>query len=58
MTVAGAEPVDMRSKAALDYGHYIEHQILPIAMSIADAVGFDARSWLDIRSQIELDFDS
>jgi DNA polymerase II len=58
MTVAGAEPVDMRSKAALDYGHYIEHQILPIAMSIADAAGFDARSWLDIRSQIELDFDS
>jgi DNA polymerase elongation subunit (family B) len=58
MTVAGAEPVDMRSGAALDYGHYIEHQILPIAASIADAVGIDAWSWFDIRSQMELDFGS
>ena len=46
----------MRSGAALDYGHYVEHQLLPIAASVADAVGFDARSWLDERSQFELDF--
>jgi DNA polymerase II len=58
VTVAGAEPVDMRNGAALDYGHYIEHQIMPIAASIADALGIDARSWFDYRSQIELDFDS
>jgi DNA polymerase elongation subunit (family B) len=56
MTAAGAEPIDMRSASALDYGHYIERQILPIAASIADAVGLDARLWLDEASQKELDF--
>jgi DNA polymerase-2 len=56
MTLAGAEPVDTRSGAALDYGHYIEHQLLPIAASIADAVGIDAWSWFDERPQIEFDF--
>jgi DNA polymerase-2 len=56
MTVAGAEPVDMRSGAALDYPHYIEHQVLPIVSSIADAVGLDARAWLDERPQIEFNF--
>jgi DNA polymerase elongation subunit (family B) len=48
--------VDTRSGAALDYGHYIEHQLLPIAASIADAVGIDAWSWFDERPQIEFDF--
>jgi DNA polymerase-2 len=56
MTGAGAEPVDARSGAGLDYGHYIERQLLPIAASIADAMGLDARGWLEAGPQFELDF--
>jgi len=56
MTGAGAEPMEARSGATLDYDHYIEHQLLPIASSIADAIGLDARAWLEAGSQIELDF--
>ncbi len=56
MTMKGAEPSHSRSGSALDYGHYIEHQLLPIAASIADAVGLDARSWLAESPQFELDF--
>jgi DNA polymerase II len=56
MTRSGAEPLGLRSGAALDYDHYVERQLLPIAASIADALGFDARSWLEDRSQPELDF--
>ena len=61
MTLAGATPVGSggigaRGGAALDYRHYVEHQLMPIAASIADAVGFDALSWLADRSQFELDF--
>ena len=56
MTGAGAEPIDARSGARLDYDHYIAHQLLPIAVSVADAIGLDARAWLDAGSQIELDF--
>jgi DNA polymerase elongation subunit (family B) len=56
MTGAGAEPAGARRGAALDYSHYAEHQLLPIAASIADAIGLDARAWLADRSQLELDF--
>jgi DNA polymerase-2 len=64
MTQAGAEPAEARSGAALDYAHYIEHQILPIAASIADAIGLDSQAWLaaaglsEDSSQFELDFGS
>jgi DNA polymerase elongation subunit (family B) len=58
MTGAGAEPVGSASARAgfLDYSHYVAHQLLPIAASIADAIGLDARSWLEGGAQIELDF--
>jgi DNA polymerase-2 len=38
MTASGAEPVSRRSAAPLDYEHYVEHQLLPIASSVADAL--------------------
>jgi len=38
MTASGAEPVSRRSAAPLDYEHYIAHQLLPIASSVADAL--------------------
>jgi DNA polymerase-2 len=38
MTASGAEPVSRRSEAPLDYEHYIEHQLLPIASSVAEAL--------------------
>jgi DNA polymerase elongation subunit (family B) len=61
MTGAGAEPlgpggIGARGGAPLDYDHYVAHQLLPIAASIADAIGLDARAWLADRSQFELDF--
>jgi DNA polymerase-2 len=56
MTRAGAEPAGMRSGSPLDYDYYVEHQLLPIAVSIADALGLDARSWLGRGPQEELDF--
>ena len=46
MTKAGAEPFgngESRWKGELDYDHYVERQLLPIAASIADAIGLDAR---------------
>jgi len=56
MTKSGAEPIEMRSLSPLDYEHYAERQLLPIAASIADAIGLDARSWFGKAGQIELDF--
>jgi DNA polymerase II len=56
MTTAGAEPEDARSGAALDYDHYADKQLFPIAASIADAIGLDARPWFGSGGQIELDF--
>jgi DNA polymerase-2 len=38
MTASGAEPVSRRSAAPLDYEHYVEHQLLPIASSVAEAL--------------------
>jgi hypothetical protein len=37
MPRAGAEPIGVRSGALLDYEHYLERQLLPIARSDADA---------------------
>ena len=56
MTAAGAEPLGMRSGSALDYGHYASKQLFPIAASIADAIGLDARPWFGGSAQFELDF--
>jgi DNA polymerase-2 len=56
MTKAGAEPIESRSGAPLDYDHYVERQLLPIAVSIAEVLGFDARRWFEGSDQIELEF--
>ncbi|MBK9517973.1 MAG: DNA polymerase II [Anaeromyxobacter sp.] len=54
MTRAGAEPVEARSGARLDYQHYLERQLLPIARSVAEARGWDARPWFGGTAQLGL----
>ncbi len=54
MTRAGPEPVDGRSGAPLDYAHYRDKQLLPIARSIADVVGLGAEAWFGAARQLEL----
>jgi DNA polymerase-2 len=54
MTRAGAEPLEALSGARLDYEHYLERQLLPIARSVADALGWDARPWFGVASQLGL----
>ena len=54
MTRAGPEPLQLRSGAPLDYPHYVERQLLPIARSIADARGWDARPWFGEGAQLGL----
>jgi DNA polymerase-2 len=54
MTSDGAEPVGARSAARLDYEHYLERQLLPIARSVAEARGWDARPWFGEVPQLGL----
>jgi DNA polymerase elongation subunit (family B) len=54
MTRAGPEPVEVRSGASLDYEHYLERQLRPIAQSIAQALGTTADEWLGDASQLGL----
>lgn len=54
MTKSGAEPPEKRSGSSLDYEHYIERQLIPIASAVADEAGWDARPWLADRPQMEL----
>jgi DNA polymerase-2 len=54
MTRAGAEPLEGRSGAPLDYAHYRDRQLLPIARSIADVLGCDADAWFGAARQLEL----
>ncbi len=54
MTGAGAEALEARSSAPLDYSHYMIHQLLPIACSVAEGLGFDGRSWLEEPAQLQL----
>jgi DNA polymerase-2 len=71
MTRAGSEPVSRRSGSPLDYDHYVEHQLLPIAKAVADALSamgdtgltggsrsyeWDVERWFADRPQMELDF--
>jgi len=71
MTKAGSEPVTRRSGSPLDYDHYVEHQLLPIAKAVADALSamgatgkagasqafaWDVERWFADRPQMELDF--
>ena len=57
MTNAGAEAMEARSSAPLDYSHYLEHQLLPIAASIADALGLNGQAWLEEPAQLLLTLD-
>jgi DNA polymerase-2 len=54
MTRAGAEPIEARSGAPLDYAHYRDRQLLPIAQSIASAVGMSGDGWIDEEGQLGL----
>jgi DNA polymerase-2 len=56
MTKAGAEPPERRSGSPLDYEHYIEHALLPIARAVGEAAGWDPEPWLADRPQLELGF--
>ncbi len=56
MTTAGAEPVEAASHLQIDHAHYLEKVLYPIATSIAEARGADARRWLGEGAQLELDF--
>jgi DNA polymerase-2 len=54
MTRAGAEPVAAPTGAPLDYGHYLERQLLPIAHTVAEAWGWDERCWFGEAPQLGL----
>jgi DNA polymerase-2 len=54
MTRAGPEPLQLRSDAPLDYQHYVDRQLLPIARSVAEARGWDARPWFGKGAQLGL----
>lgn len=54
MTLAGAEPIEARSGSPLDYAHYRDRQLQPIAQSIANAAGMSADGWLGEESQRDL----
>ncbi len=54
MTRAGAEPIEARSGSPLDHAHYRDRQLLPIARSIASAVGLSADGWLGEGGQLGL----
>ena len=71
MTKSGSEPATRRSASPLDYDHYVEHQLLPIAKAVADALSamdatgraggspafaWDVERWFADRPQMELDF--
>ena len=54
VTLAGAEPLEARSGSPLDYAHYLDRQLQPIAQSIANAAGMSADGWLGDESQRDL----
>ena len=54
MTRAGAEPVEARGGAPLDYAHYRDRQLMPIAQAIATAIGSTADGWLGNAGQLGL----
>lgn len=54
MTRAGAEPIETRSGSPLDYVHYRDRQLRPIAQSVASAVGPTVHGWLDEERQPDL----
>jgi DNA polymerase-2 len=53
MTLNGPEPVG-EATAALDYEHYVEHQLKPVADAILRFLGTDFESVVDRRRQLAL----
>jgi DNA polymerase-2 len=54
MTRAGAEPLAARTSAALDYDHYRDRQLLPIAQAIANVLGAEVTGWFNEPGQLGL----
>lgn len=52
-TLSGPEPVSART-APLDYDHYVDSQLLPVARSIAAAAGFDLPSAPSLQMELGL----
>ena len=54
MTRAGAEPTSARSAAPLDYDHYRDRQLVPIARAIANVLGAEVDGWFNEPGQLGL----
>jgi DNA polymerase-2 len=54
MTTAGPEPIQKRSNAAYDYGHYSEKQLLPVADMVLCFFDLDYRSLIIGGKQLNL----
>ena len=54
MTRAGAEPLAARSTARLDYTHYRDRQLVPIAAAIANILDAEVTGWFNEPGQLGL----
>jgi len=54
MTRAGAEPLTARTAAPLDYDHYRDRQLVPIARAIANVLGTEIDGWFNEPGQLGL----
>ncbi len=54
MTRAGAEPLEARTTAALDYAHYRDRQLMPIAQAVANVLGAETDGWFGEPGQLGL----
>jgi DNA polymerase-2 len=54
MTSAGAEAIAARTAAPLDYAHYRDRQLLPIAQAVANVLGADIDGWFNEPGQLGL----
>ncbi|HSN27450.1 MAG TPA: DNA polymerase domain-containing protein, partial [Kofleriaceae bacterium] len=54
MTRGGAEPLTARTAAPLDYEHYRDRQLVPIARAIANVLGAEIDGWFNEPGQLGL----
>ncbi len=54
MTRAGAEPIAARTGAPLDYDHYRDRQLAPIARAVANVLGAEIDGWFNEPGQLGL----
>ena len=54
MTRTGAEPLAARTTTPLDYAHYRDRQLVPIAASIANVLDADVTGWFNEPGQLGL----